>query len=371
MSITVVLTTKGRHLHTLRWLWHHNRIGLPFEVIIADGEVVEPVARLLDDRTAFPNLRYRYLRYDDRSRADFRRKLADVTGRVETPYLFLSDNDDFILPGLLGAAARFLDGHPDYLCAGGPVGNFAVWNALSADPLQGVTGDLYSVSYDRMTSYEEPEPMQRLQRYFDHRSHMFYFVNRADFMHETFCNISNLKLHSFDTWEHSLYLGMLLRGKTAVLPGMGYFRQIGTSQTHASNRGWINQLFFGDWMADFTAMANTLAADAQRLAAIDPDVYRTWLRQRFCDMIGHGRAVASVRHSRLPFGLRERLRDIGILRTVKRRRRLRAVERHLADLGADPAGLTQFRCDMAAVSETLAGPAFRRFVADRAPELLR
>ena len=46
--VTILLTLKGRDLYTLRWLWHANRVSLPFPVVIADGEVNPIVARLID-----------------------------------------------------------------------------------------------------------------------------------------------------------------------------------------------------------------------------------------------------------------------------------------------------------------------------------
>src|SRR5262249_33432081 len=123
-KVTILLTLKGRTQFTLRWLWHVNRTGLPFRIFVADGEPHPAISGLLEGNTAFPNLRLVYGRYNDRSYRDFYGKLVDALRRIDTPYVMLVDNDDFILPrGVLDSVA-FLDAHPDYVCAGGGIPHF-------------------------------------------------------------------------------------------------------------------------------------------------------------------------------------------------------------------------------------------------------
>lgn len=52
-STTILLTLKGRPLHTLRWMWHHNRIRLPFPIVIADGGNNQEIERLLSNPKNF------------------------------------------------------------------------------------------------------------------------------------------------------------------------------------------------------------------------------------------------------------------------------------------------------------------------------
>jgi hypothetical protein len=43
--LTIVMPLKGRHLFTFRFLWHANRMRLPYRFLIADGQVNEAVAQ--------------------------------------------------------------------------------------------------------------------------------------------------------------------------------------------------------------------------------------------------------------------------------------------------------------------------------------
>lgn len=368
MSVTVVLTTKGRHLHTLRWLWHHDRIRLPFDVIVADGEVVEPVARLLADPSSFPNLRLRYLRYHDTCRQDYWRKLTDATRQVTTPYVIMADNDDFVLPALVGEAARFLDGAPEYVAAGGAVANFALWTPKSLKAFDQVSGQVYSGSIDTMAGFPEPTIEGRLAHYFERHCFMFYFITRTPALLDIYEGVDRLGVSNFDTWEHFMYLSRVLRGKSVVLPGVGYYRQTGTSQTHAAGTGWIYRLFFEDWMKDWERMSRQVAADAERLEGVDPEAVMSLLRRGFCDKLSAIRSGAAPVAP--PSAFRRLLREIAPLRAVQRRRILARIERHLSALGADSAALTSQRNEFAAVHQSLASAEFRRFVAEKAPELL-
>src|SRR5437763_4046704 len=96
-ELTILLAVKGRHLHTLRFLWHANRCRMPYHFLVADGAACEPLARLLENAGAiFPDLSIEYVRYpDDVDYQAYFRKLTDAASRVRTEYVMQVDNDDF------------------------------------------------------------------------------------------------------------------------------------------------------------------------------------------------------------------------------------------------------------------------------------
>src|SRR6185437_14660926 len=122
--LTVLLTLKGRDLYTLRWLWHANRIRLPFPIVIADGEVNPAVARLIEDPAVFPNLQIEYRRYNDLTFHDFYLKLQDAVSSIKTPYVMMSDNDDFLFPSGIVKSVDWLEQSAGYVSAGGGIGHF-------------------------------------------------------------------------------------------------------------------------------------------------------------------------------------------------------------------------------------------------------
>ena len=60
--LTIVLPLKGRALFTLRFLWHANKVRLPYRFLIADGQVDPVLAELLEmPHVLFPNIDVEYI----------------------------------------------------------------------------------------------------------------------------------------------------------------------------------------------------------------------------------------------------------------------------------------------------------------------
>jgi glycosyltransferase domain-containing protein len=139
--LTIVLPLKGRHLFTMRFLWHANKLRSPYHFLIADGQVNEAVARHLESsRETFPNLDIEYVRYpDDTSYSRYFTKMADALQRVRTPYAMWADNDDFLGPNGIEAALDFLDANDDHASARGRVAAFSVYSGLG-DPANSLHG---------------------------------------------------------------------------------------------------------------------------------------------------------------------------------------------------------------------------------------
>ena len=138
--LTIVMPLKGRELFTLRFLWHANREGLPYRFIIADGQVDPRLADLLElPREIFPDLWVDYFRYeDDVSFHRYFRKMADVVQKVQSPYVMLVDNDDFLVSSGLERSMDFPDANPGYVCCGGGIAGFALYSR----PIQSFGGAL-------------------------------------------------------------------------------------------------------------------------------------------------------------------------------------------------------------------------------------
>src|SRR6185437_5313306 len=149
--LTVLLTLKGRDLYTLRWLWHANRIRLPFPIVIADGEVNPAVARLIENPAVFPNLQIEYRRYNDLTFHDFYLKIEDALSSIKTPYVMMSDNDDFLCPGGIIASVEFLERSPDYVSAGGGIGHFE--SRIDKNQIPNLSGKIEKFWYQQSRAY--------------------------------------------------------------------------------------------------------------------------------------------------------------------------------------------------------------------------
>jgi len=95
--LTIILTLKGRHEFTLRWLRWANSQRCPFKILIADGSRDETAQTFLTaENTKHLDVEYFKYKYDETLR-DFFSKTKDVLSRVQTKYTIHADNDDFLL----------------------------------------------------------------------------------------------------------------------------------------------------------------------------------------------------------------------------------------------------------------------------------
>ena len=91
-DLTILLTTKGRDIYTLRWLYYANEINLPYNIYIADGQPNNTLVDILKDKNSFPNLNYQHVHYNDLSPLDYYKKLEDAVNNISTKISNITSN---------------------------------------------------------------------------------------------------------------------------------------------------------------------------------------------------------------------------------------------------------------------------------------
>ncbi len=366
--LTIVLPLKGRHLFTLRFLWHANIARLPYRFLIADGQVHPVIARLLENsRRVFPELDIEYVRYPDD--ADFSRffaKMADALARVRTPYAMLADNDDFL--GLAGIerSLDFLETHRDYVASAGRIAGFAVYSGLN-NPSGGLVGRLNRLCmYFAAEDFDSSSVAERL-RQGALRLWIYYAVCRTEALAAICREISeidftDLLLHELFHIMRALSFGKIHADRTTV----SYFRQYGTSMVASSNRDWVRNLLRGRFTSNVQALTERISIVA---AAADkgkaPDIAQyvlAMLEGRFGQFVqanyGSFQEAKGFLRKRAP----------KLVTWVQNRPRFfigrarRAFVRQLTDAGASEQDVRNFCAELATIEDALCGEAFRNFV---------
>jgi len=364
-DLTIMMLVKGRDLHTLRWMWHANKAGLAYPVIIGDGGDNPISRRVLADRSLFPNLDYQYLQYNDASYEDYFRKAADVCRRVETKYVFRCDNDDFILPSGLERAVQFLRDNPDFIWSGAPLLQFSVHGG--DHPTPHLLGDLYRLHMDRgLDVYQDGDPLARMRAFAQsYRLQVYYAVGTRERMLHTLEKQLALNPRNFDVNDvYTTFLSLFL-GKHKVDTGsLIYLHQTHTSQIHSTLADFPHRLYHNDFMGDFNRMYADLAAHGDVVQA--QEIYGL-VRDFYARMLRTGLQDGSDRHA--PSGIRRWLKTTALARQVRLAKDMKTVVRRLQADGAQPQHLAAVSADIEAVRQTLAGDDFRQFLHRVAPEL--
>ena len=373
--LTIVLPLKGRHLFTLRFLWHANRARLPYRFLIADGEVHPALAEVLENSGEhFPNLDLQYIRYpDDRDFSCFFAKMADALGRVTTPYAMLADNDDFLAYGGLERALDFLQSHADYVCSGGRVAGFSVYSGLN-NPSHGLRGKLNRLyAYYHSEDVSSPVVAERL-RQGGLKLWIYYAVVRTEALAAICREVAELDFSDLQVHEAFHVMRALTFGKAHSDDAtVSYFRQYGTSLYSSFKKDWVHHLVRSRFTSDVHALVERIsavpaAADGADPAAVAEDVravlddkFRQFLWANYGSLQGLKQALRS-RAPDLVTWLQNRPRYF-----VGRERS--ALLLQLANAGASQEYVAQFCAELAAIEDAISGEAFSAFVRPFLPVL--
>lgn len=298
--LTVILTLKGRPEFTLRWLWHANKTNFPFKVYIADGEVDERIANMLVSNKNFPNVDYEYVRYNDISLRDYYRKCADAAAKIQTPYVMMADNDDFIFVSGVKKSLDFLDSHPGYVCAQSTVSGFAV--EAQNEQIGKVIGRislyqyLYSQSYSTKLIDQESS-FERIRSQMERYHITFYSVKRRHVLKELTeeledLNFTSLELHEMYWAYREASLGKIYSTRDSLY----YIRQRHT--TLRKPMDWVDSFLSTDYSQEVSRLID-------KLATLNLDVARQELLEAFGKRM---RIVLRHQYGKRELGLHERLK---------------------------------------------------------------
>lgn len=365
-DITILLLVKGRDIHTLRWMWHANKIGLRYPIVIADGGDNPISRRVLADRGNFPKLDYKYCQYNDTTILDYYEKVADAAGHVTTPYVFRADNDDFILPSGLERALEHLRADKNLVWSGANLGIFSIVPDTSLRPP--LVGQLYRQVLElRRDAYAGDRAMQRLANFLSTMDLQVYY---AVFRIDNFRRIYNVTVkNNFINLDQSDLLKStmsLLAGPHMVDEGsVIYMHQTDTSEFHSAQKDLAHKIAckgYMDAFASIIASAQDFFSTPEEKTEVE-NLFRTYLETTLRRLFLQAPPPAASRRfswlKQYPLFQKARL----------------ALDKHnmkacLKARSAQPHHLTNLMRDMDDVRNTLEDGEFLRFLGRVCPEAL-
>ncbi len=388
-QLTILLTLKGRHLFTLRWLWHANRIKLPFPIFIADGEVHSTIARLIEDRSVFPNLLIEYHRYNDVTFYDFYQKIDDALSKIRTPYVMMADNDDFLFPSGIIRSLNFLERSADYVCAGGGVAHFET--GVGKSEYSNLSGKIKRFWYQQSKAYRSFDLANSLasERAFDVYAGSFtvhYNVYRLDTLRSIASELVKCNFSRLESSELFWKLRAATLGKLKSDPSyISYFRQMGTSLNPYRKDDFIDTLSNEAYLEEIRTIVKSITSLAAKNDGISPDVLEKelgrlsaeHLRSKLIQIFGWRTALKLWFKNYLPEALLQSTRLVGDRirsgkssaaggRPISRERMFKFA----AEAGASEELVVEQQKEFAEIEATLQSREVLAFIQRHAPELL-
>ena len=365
--LTIVMPLKGRHLFTFRFLWHANKMRLPYRFLIADGQVNVAVARRLENsREEFPELDIEYVRYpDDTNYSRYFAKMSDAMQRVRTPYVMHADNDDFLGLDGIERALDFLDENTDYVCARGRIVTFSVYSGIGGS--NGAVCGKFNRFYLHGDYIDVVAPGVRERLRQGGICHaLYYAIYRTAapvciWREVTEIDFSDMMLHEDFYALRALTLGKVHTNKETI----SYYSQAGTGISYQPNLDWARHLLRSRFTSDAhaavarisMAAAEAEGADAATVAedvrVILENYYRDYLSMNY----GLFAQIKRTMRKKWP-------RLVSYVQTRPRfsvRRERAEIFSQLKNAGASPQDIMRIRGELIEVERALSPEAFADF----------
>lgn len=278
--LTILLALKDRVPFTRRWLAYAAAF-LPYRVLIADGGSDQTVPTAVAE-TESQGLQVEYVRYPyDRDYADYYSKLADALSRVDTPFVVMADNDDFLIAEGLARAVECLSADDGYVACGGQCAVFWLSNGNGAIATDLVFGD--RVDWKCSSQYSTDTAATAAARLRERclgANDVFYAVHRTDLLRRHFEAVRDCNPRDLFLMEQLVMFLTAIAGKTRQLDTLYIARQQdspgSTGGAHQQRFGdWYDRMLVPTWSEDFTRFVSCAAAALAEADAIPIETARS------------------------------------------------------------------------------------------------
>ena len=261
-DLTILLTTKGRDIYTLRWLYYANEINLPYNIYIADGQPNNTLVDILKDKNSFPNLNYQHVHYNDLSPLDYYKKLEDAVNNISTKYIMLSDNDDFLLISGVSNCINKLNNDENYVACCGKIGFFYLNSSYLKEDNLILGAPKFFVEkkggYAPRSIYGN-SIIDRITEACKSYNVTYYSVFRKEVLLRVVQMNKINNFNSFISVELFFHLYSISLGSIFFLNDqISYVRQLGTSMNSTSHENIFNQIVDGSLFADNQKLINEI-----------------------------------------------------------------------------------------------------------------
>ncbi len=245
---------KGREQFTPRFL----RYTPPCRLIIADGSDLPQLDECVGEYNYF-------YAGPDTTVSRWWHKMVMAFDRVETPYVMVADNDDFVTQHV-SRSVDFLDRHHDYVAHSGRLQGFWMWPDK-------VHGPHYRLSkryapFDVPADYCGNDANLRVLAGFQN-SWSYYAVYRTQALKTIWTEVRDLDLSNLQIHEKFCAMRALSLGKIKCDPDYtSYLRQYGTTMVAGHNTDFSLNLFSTDFSGDIKRVLDRMELHGVNRAAL-------------------------------------------------------------------------------------------------------
>lgn len=256
-KLSILLAQFGRQEFSNRFLYYLKSTSCKFPIIYADGDVDGFSVNLIEKYKDSLDIKLIENKQTVKFKDYFTMMVRGLSA-VETEYVMLCDNDDFIIYSSINKLIHFLDNNADYISAGSPITEIQL--------------DNYSTScygkYSSLTShykhYRDQEPLlswnDQVEKTFLNFQPNFYHIFRKDILLKIWMEILELDFSDLTIMEFYYQLRAPTFGKQFSDPSMThYIRQSGTGSWESKTYDFSKELVYNNLPSDIRKVANKIS----------------------------------------------------------------------------------------------------------------
>ncbi len=202
--ITIVIPTFNRYEKLERLIRYYLTSEIKYSIIILDSSYIKDknIVTILNEHDNF-----KYIAYD--SNIFFADKVAQGLELVNTKYVVLNADDDFLIPETVLKATEFLENNIDFSVCQGKFNTFK-------EDVNKRSENLFSDCYFNMISIDDSKSINRFTKFLNNYYPVFYGVYRIELLSDIF---RKNKVYTNDTRFSELLPAMLtsINGKIKIL----------------------------------------------------------------------------------------------------------------------------------------------------------
>ncbi|MFC1856967.1 TIGR00180 family glycosyltransferase [Thermodesulfobacteriota bacterium] len=262
-KFSIVIPTFNRSRFLGRLLQYYKEVSLPSLIVVADsscGDQLEKNRRFIKRARGVLNIRHD----EYTSQMNFSLKIAQSLTNLESEYVGMCGDDDFITPRAIEKCVKFLEQNPEYTIVHGRAIRVVCVTKSSRSSGMRIVPSTY-----RQRSIDDEKSQVRLKRHLADYTPTFYSIHHLkNLQHDIkiatnhfLDNINRTKDNASDYHFYELLLSCLslIQGKSKCLDMLYMVRQVHPNSTARGSRLWPDLLTSDDFSLQYAQFRDALA----------------------------------------------------------------------------------------------------------------
>ena len=230
-NITILLTIFNRIDYTNKWLDYAELNNFPFKIFISDGGNIRNIKKKINLKKRKLDITYQKFKYYKNYNFMYEKFYKSVK-KINTKYIFLAEDDDYIFSNPIINSAKFLDNNKKFSCVKG----INCLGELIRNNGKVLALSLRNESQKKKKSILSNIPDLRLIEYYKKKHLSFYNgLHRRESLLKTFKILNSKNFFNLFVTELIFCLSVIYNGKVARINQIDYIKMDNTNQSSSSN----------------------------------------------------------------------------------------------------------------------------------------